>query len=103
MNRIAEKLKGKQNRIHYLHDNARPHVTKSTRKNLLKLGWITILHPPYSLNLVPMHYHLLCSLSNHLREKKFDDENDMRTDLINFVGQKPKGFYEDKILSLPEH
>ena len=103
MNRIAEKLKGKQNRIHYLHDNARSHVTKSTRKKLLKLGWITILHLPYSPNLAPMHYYLLRSLSNHLREKKFDDENDMKTDLINFVGQNSKDFDEDEILSLPEH
>ena len=103
MDRIAEKLKGKQDRIYYLHDNVRPHVTKSTRKRLLKLGGITILHPLYSPNLAPMHYHLLRSLSNHLREKKFDDKNDMKTDLINFVGQKLKDFYEDEILSLPEH
>ena len=29
---VAEKLKRKQDQIYYLHDNARPHVTKSTRE-----------------------------------------------------------------------
>ena len=28
--RVAEKLKGKQDWIYYLHDNTRPHVSKST-------------------------------------------------------------------------
>ena len=42
------------------------------------------------------------SISNHLREKKFDDENDLKMDLLNFFGQKSQDFYERGILSLPE-
>lgn len=30
LDRVAEKLKGGQDRIYYLHDNARPHVAKAT-------------------------------------------------------------------------
>jgi histone-lysine N-methyltransferase SETMAR len=36
-----------------------------------------------------------------LGEKKFDDENDLKTDLANFFAQKSPGFYERGILSLP--
>ena len=101
LDRIAEKLKEKQNQICYLHDNGRPRITKSTHAKLLKLGPTTVAHPPYSSDLVPTDYHLFCSLSCHLREKKFDDENNVKIDLINFFGQKFKDFYERRILSPP--
>jgi histone-lysine N-methyltransferase SETMAR len=101
LDRVAAKLHGKQDRIYFLHDNARPHIAKSTREKLLKLGWITLPHPPYSPDLAPTDYHLFRSLSNYLGEKKFDDENDLKTDLANFFAQKSPGFYERGILSLP--
>ncbi|CAF4264902.1 unnamed protein product [Rotaria magnacalcarata] len=102
LGRVAEKLKGTQDRIYYLHDNARPHVAKSTREILLKFGWITIPHPPYSPGLAPTDYNLFRSLSHHLREKNFDDENDVKMDIANFFGQTSQDFYESGILSLPE-
>jgi histone-lysine N-methyltransferase SETMAR len=102
LDRVAQKLKGKQDRVYFLHDNARPHIAKSTREKLLKLGWVTIPHPPYSPDLAPTDYHLFRSLSNHLREKKFDDESSLKTDLTDFFSQKSLDFYERGIFSLPE-
>ncbi len=32
LDRVAAKLKGKHHRIYFLHDNARPHMAKSTRE-----------------------------------------------------------------------
>jgi histone-lysine N-methyltransferase SETMAR len=102
LDRVAQKLKGKQDRICFLHDNARHHVAKSTREKLLKLGWVTIPHLPYSLDLAPTDYHLFRSLSKHLREKKFDDESNLITDLVDFFSQKSLDFYERGIFSLPK-
>lgn len=102
LDRVAAKLQGKQDRIYFLHDNARPHIAKSTRKKLLKLGWITIPHPPYSPDLAPTDYHLFHSLANYLREKKFNDETDIKIEIDTFFNQKSKDFYERGILSLPE-
>ena len=65
LDRVAEKLKGKQARIYWLHDNARPHVAKLTRERLLKLRWNTVPHPLHSPDLTLTDYHLLRSLSNY--------------------------------------
>ena len=42
------------------------------------------------------------SFSNHLGKKNFDDENNLKTDLLNFFGQKSQDLYERGILCLPE-
>ena len=102
LDRVAEKLKGNQDRISYLHDNARSHVAKSICEKLLKLRWIIIPHPAYSPDLAPTDYHLFRSVSHHLLEKKFDKGNDVKMDIANFFGQKSQDFYERGILSLPE-
>ncbi|CAF1550054.1 unnamed protein product, partial [Adineta ricciae] len=96
LDRVAAKPHGKQNRIYFLHDNARTHIAKLTREKLLKLGWITLPHPPYSPDLAPTDYQLFRSLSNY-----FGDENDPRIELTNFFAQKSQDFYERGILSLP--
>ena len=102
LDRVAAKLKGKQDRIYFLHDNVRPNVAKSTRQKLLSLGWISIPHPPYSPDLARTDYHLYRSLSNYLREKKLKDESQIKMDLLNFFDQNTQDFYESGILSLPE-
>ena len=99
---MAAKLQGEQDRVYFLHDNARTHVAKSTSEKLLKLGWITIPHPPYSPDLAPTDYHLYHSLPDYLREKRFDDKNNLKMGLVKFFGHKSRDFYERGILSLPE-
>ena len=102
LDHIAAKLQGKQDRVYFLHDNARSHVAKSTHEKLLELGWIMIPHPPYSPDLAPTDYHLYRSLPSYLREKEFDDENNLKMDLVKCFGQKSLDFCECGILSLPE-
>jgi histone-lysine N-methyltransferase SETMAR len=102
LDRVAQKLKGKHDRIYFLHDNARPHIAKSIREKLLRLGWVIIPHPPYSPDLGHTDYHLFRSLSNQLSEKKFNDESNLKTDLADFFSQKSRDFYERGIFSLPE-
>ena len=102
LDRVEEKLQGKQDKVYFLHDNARPHIPTSTHQKLLELGWSVLPHPPYSPDLVPTDYQLFRSLTNHLSEKRFGDEDDLKMNLNNFFNQKPKQFYEHGILSLPE-
>ena len=102
LDRLAAKLKGKQDRIYFLHDNATPHLAKSTRQKLLSLEWLTIPHPGYSPDLARTDYHLYRSLSNYLREKKLKDESQIKINLLNFFDQKTEDFDESGIVSLAE-
>ena len=92
LDQVAEKLKEKQHRIYFLHDNARPHVAKQTHEKLLQLGWNVIAYPPYSSELAPTDYHLFRSLAHQLEEKKIDDEEDLKVELANFFSKNPNEF-----------
>ena len=103
LDRVAKKLKGKQDRIYYLHDNARPYVAKSTCEKIIEVRMdyhsSSTLFSQLGFNGLPFTSF---SFSHHLREKKFDDENDVKMDIGNFFGQNSQNFYEHGIQSLPE-
>ena len=99
---VAEKLRGKQWRVWYLHDNARPHIARSTHDKFLVLEWEVIPHPPYSPDLAPTDYHLFRLLSHHLADRTFETEDDLKSAITEFFDQKSPEFYERGITSLPE-
>ena len=92
LDRVATELHGKQQRIDFLLDNPRLHVAKSTREKWLKLRWITLAHAPYSPDLVPTDSRMFRCLSNYFGEKKFDQDNELKTDLANFFALKSQDF-----------
>jgi histone-lysine N-methyltransferase SETMAR len=61
-----------------LHDNARPHTTLHTRKEIAKTGWTVLPHPPYSPNLAPSDFHLFGPLKDALRGRRFMDNNELK-------------------------
>ena len=99
-NCVREK-RPKRLEVALLHDNARPHVAKLIHQFLEKLGWTTVPHPPYSLDLAPSDYHLFRALKQHLREKKFDDYEHLKNDLADFFDRQPLSFWRKGIESLP--
>lgn len=94
-------LRPQLKKIYFLHDNARPHIAKITRKKLIDLGWELLPHPPYSPDLAPTDYHLFRALEHHLRDKQYDDQEHLKTDLDTFFKSKPPEFYAEGIRSLP--
>jgi histone-lysine N-methyltransferase SETMAR len=102
LDRVKEKLRGKQDRVYFLHDNARPHVAFVTQQKLLSFNWVLLSHPPYSPDLAPSDYHLFLSLASQLEGQKFTEEDQLRTDLEEFFSQKTEDFYRRGIYSLPK-
>lgn len=101
---IYEKRPGLANRkgVVFQHDNARPHTSMTTRKELMRLGWDVLPHPPYSPDLAPTDYHLFRSLQNSLNGKTFTNEESTKRHLDWFFENKPKEFYERGIMKLVE-
>ena len=50
-------------------DNARPHVSLTTRQKPFQLGWEVLFYPPYSADIAPSAFHLFWSLQILLMEK----------------------------------
>jgi len=53
--------------VFVLHDNAPAHRTLATQKKLAYLGFQCLIHPPYSPDLAPSHYHPFPGLKKQLK------------------------------------
>ena len=61
-----------------------------------------MLHPPYSPDLAPSDYYLFRSLQNSLNSKTFNDDEDVKSYLVQFFDDRYQKFYERRIMKLPE-
>ena len=98
--KIAEKRPGPghgNRKIILLHDNARSHVALATQNTIIELGWEVMAHPAYSPDLTPSDYYLFRSLEHSLREKSFEDFEELKNHLNSFFATKPPSFYRDGI------
>ena len=59
-------------------------------------------HPPYSPDLTPSDYHLFLSLKIHFNGKKFDSNEAVKYELIQFFASNNQAFYESGITKLTE-
>jgi [histone H3]-lysine36 N-dimethyltransferase SETMAR len=99
---LASKRPGLVNRkgVILQHDNARPHVARVTANKLKELKWEVLGHPPYSPDIAPSDFHFFRSLSNFLREKKFNHTDALENVLESLFEAKPTSFYEEGIDNL---
>jgi hypothetical protein len=66
--RLSHARPHRQKHVLLLHDT---HVSRKTKEEITKLGWTTLPHPPYSLNVAPFDYHLFCKLKESLCGTQF--------------------------------
>ena len=61
-----------------------------------------MLHPPYNSDLAPSDYYLFRSLQDSLNGKTFNDDEALKSHLVQFFADKDQKFYERGIMKLPE-
>ena len=91
---IKEKRRGMLSRgVHLLHDNAAVHTVAVAKAAVKECGFEEIEHPPYSPDLAPSDYYLFSKLKKDLRGKKFDDEEEVTTAVMeHFADKEPEHF-----------
>lgn len=73
---------------------------KNYQKKIAKFGWELVPQPSYLTDLVPYDYHLFCCLSNDLREKIFENEKALNSELRKFFDSETQEFYVNGIHDL---
>jgi len=69
---LKEKHHGKVTKVVlFLHDNAPAHWPLATQKKQAYLGFQCLDHPPHSLNLAPLDYHLFPGLKKTIERSPF--------------------------------
>jgi hypothetical protein len=65
-----------------LHDNARPHIARTTFNVLNTWYWEILPHPPYSPDLAPSDCHLLPKLKKQLKGLRFQTDEDVQQEVM---------------------
>ena len=90
-----------QNKVAFLHDNARPYVAKKVKNLFKEFKWEVLTHPLYSPDLAPSDYHFFRSLSHSLDGKNLNGK--IRSKFFeNCFEKKEKEFYKREIKNLIE-
>ena len=71
-----------------------------TLAKIAEINWEIMLHPPYSPDLSPTDFHLFLSFDNHMKNRTFNIEDDLKTEVLNFFQSRTKDFYKNGITKL---
>jgi histone-lysine N-methyltransferase SETMAR len=77
------------------HDDARPHTSLHTREAITMLQWTVLPHPPYSPDLAPSDYDLFRPLKDEIRGKKFEDDEEVISEVMRWLQQRPAEWYRE--------
>ncbi|GFX81578.1 histone-lysine N-methyltransferase SETMAR [Trichonephila clavipes] len=78
-----------------LHDNARPHTSRTNRELIKSFGWEFLDHAPYSPNLVPSDFHRFWYLKHSLGGKCFSDNEEGKAPVNSWLSGQVADFFEE--------
>lgn len=98
---VQNKRRGKlSSKILFFHDNARPHTANRTAELLDSFKWEIFPHPPYSPDLAPSDFHLFPKMKNWLATQRFDDDDELRACVTEWLRSQAADFYDEGISKL---
>ena len=80
-----------------LHDGARPHTGAHTSETHRKLKFEVMAHPPYSPDLAPSDYHLIGTLKEALKGRRFTSEQEVKEAVHAWLVAQPKTFCSEAL------
>jgi hypothetical protein len=74
-------------------DNARPHATSHTVKQIHDLRLEVLPYTPYPTDLAPSDFHLFWALKHTLRGRHFTSDEEVKKAVQDWPAQRPKDFF----------
>ncbi|EFN79708.1 Histone-lysine N-methyltransferase SETMAR, partial [Harpegnathos saltator] len=91
-----------RDKVILLHDNARPHVTKSVKETLEALRWEVLPHAVYPPDCAPSDYHLFRSMAHALADEFFNSYENVEKWISDWIASKDEPFFPRGIRLLTE-
>jgi hypothetical protein len=71
------------------------------KATLATVDWEIMNHPPYSPDLAPSDFHLFWPMKVHLGRQKFQTDNELKCDVLNWLHSQDKTSYPAGISNMP--
>jgi len=85
------------------HDNARPHIARSTVATIQDLSFKCLPHPPYSTDLASSDFHVFGPLKEVRGGKSFRSDEEVQQAVHEWLCSQLKEFFPRGIHALPKH
>ncbi|KAK6743043.1 hypothetical protein RB195_010357 [Necator americanus] len=89
-----ENARPQQRKVYFQHDNARPHIARTTKAKLMKFDDVG--------DRKRWDYHLFSCLQRHLDGQDFQTRNDIKKALEQFFKEQSPAFWSKGIYDLPK-
>jgi len=105
LNRLNEEIKKKRphlkkKKIIFHDDNAPSHTSVVAVTKKYELGYKSLPHPPYSLDLAPSYYYLFPNLKRWLCGKRFESNEEVVSEIDSCFGRLDKSYYLEGVKKL---
>ncbi|GFS78563.1 histone-lysine N-methyltransferase SETMAR [Trichonephila clavipes] len=77
-----------------LHDNARPHTSRTIRELLKSFDWEVLDHAPYSSYFAPSDFLLFRYLKHSLGGKRFSDNEEVKAAVNSWLSDQAADLFE---------